>query len=301
MKKCCVVIVTYNAEKWLDVCLAPFVDLPKDMCVVVVDNLSSDKTVDIIKKKYKFVKLFNSGENLGFGRANNIGIQWAYDNQYEHVFLLNQDACIDIDSIYKLCDLQSKHPEYYCLSPMNYVSENKLEKQFSHYLEQSGLSDIVKNPKNEVYDIKTTAAALWLLSRKCISVVGAFNPSFLHYAEDSNYVQRIFWHGGKMGLAPKIIGYHYRAESDEKKSHFTTMKSTWRAIVYDLSDPNITNNKMCRKWYLRLIQRLILSAVSFNVEKAKVYFQLLKNLHREKRNIHQNKIISMGIGAFIKK
>ena len=94
MKKCCVVIVTYNAEKWVDVCLGPLVNLPKDMSVVVVDNLSSDMTVDIIKKKSKFVKLFETGENLGFGRANNVGIQWAYDNGFEHIFLLNQDACI---------------------------------------------------------------------------------------------------------------------------------------------------------------------------------------------------------------
>lgn len=301
MKKCCVVIVTYNAEKWVDVCLGPLVNLPKDMSVVVVDNLSSDMTVDIIKKKYKFVKLFETGENLGFGRANNVGIQWAYDNGFEHIFLLNQDACIDIDALYKLCELQSKYPEYYCLSPMNYVAENKLEKNFVSYLEQSGLTDIVKNPIKDTYDIKTTAAALWMLSRKCIEIVGAFNPSFLHYAEDSNYVQRIFWHGGKMGLAPKIVAYHYRAESEAKKSHFTTMKATWRAVVYDLSDPNITNNKMRVKWYFRLFQRWFLSGVSFNFKKASIYFQLLKKLHREKDEIYKNKIISCGVGAFIKK
>jgi GT2 family glycosyltransferase len=301
MNKVCVIIVTYNAEQWLDTCLKPFIDKPNDITVVVVDNLSSDKTVDIINQKYKFVKLFQTGENLGFGRANNVGIQWAYDNGFEHMFLLNQDAYIDIKSLYKLCDLQKQNPQYWCLSPMHYIAPNKLERNFVHYIEQSGLSEIIKNPINDTYDIKTTAAALWLLSRQCISIVGAFNPSFLHYAEDSNYVQRIFYHGGKMGLAPKITAYHYRGESAAKKSHFTIIKGTWRAIVYDLSDPNIKNNKMRIKWELRLIQRMLLSCISFNFKRSSVYLQLLKRLHNEHDEIYKNKIISCDTGAFIKK
>lgn len=301
MKKCCVVIVTYNAEKWLDVCLKPFVKKSKDIGVVVIDNASSDNTVDIIKKKYKFVKLFNSGENLGFGRANNVGIQWAYDNGFEHVFLLNQDASIDIKSLNKLCDLQDKYPQYYCLVPMNYVAKDKLEKNFVCYLQESKLTNVVKKPRKEIYDIKSSAAALWCLSRKCIEVVGAFNPSFLHYSEDSNYTQRIFYHGGKMGVAPKIKAYHFRAESSAKKSHFTTLKSTWRHIVYDLSNPYVVNNKPLVKWRRRLLFRFLLSVISFNFKNSSIYYSLLKKLHREKKEIYKNKMLSREEGAFMNK
>jgi GT2 family glycosyltransferase len=301
MKKCCVVIVTYNAEKWLDVCLKPFVNVPKDISVVVVDNASGDNTVKIINEKYKFIKLFNSGENLGFGRANNIGIQWAYDEGYEHIFLLNQDASIDVKSLNKLCDLQKRYPRYYCLAPMNYVSEDKLESAFVRYLNDSNLTDIVINPSAEIYDIYGTAAALWLLSRECISVVGAFNPSFLHYSEDSNYIQRIYYHGGKIGVVPQIKAFHYRAESDAKKSHFTTLKSTWRYVVYDLSNPYVVNNKFIIKWYNRLLFRFLLSAVSLNFKRASVYYKLLRKLYKEKEYIYNNKMLSRDKGAFIKK
>jgi len=301
MKKCCVVIVTYNAEQWLDVCLGPFVEKPKDIDVVVIDNDSNDKTVNIIKKKYKFVKLFSTGENLGFGRANNVGIQWAYDKGHEHIFLLNQDASIDVKSLYKLCDLQDRYPEYYCLSPMNYVAKDKLENDFVQYLDESNLAGVVNKPRKDVYDIKFTAAALWCLSRKCISVVGGFNPSFLHYSEDSNYVQRILYHGGKMGVAPKVKAFHYRAESAAKKSHFTTLKSTWRYIVYDLSNPYVVDNRYVRKWYKRLFFRLLLSVISFNLEKISVYYSLLKKLNKERKEIYKNKMVSTGQGAFINK
>lgn len=301
MKKCCIVIVTYNAEKWLDVCLKPFVKLPKDMAVVVVDNMSNDKTVKIIKKKYNFVKLFEMGENLGFGRANNIGIRWAYNNGFEHIFLLNQDAEIDTKSLYKLCKIQDEHSGYFCLSPMQYNSKNKLDKNFENYLSKSNLTNIIKKSKPDVCDIEFANAALWMLSRKCIETVGGFNPSFLHYSEDSNYVQRIYFHGGKMGVAPGVNGFHYRGESSAKNSHFATLKSTWRYIVYDLSNPYITNNrKYLVKWYFRLVQRLLLSVVSFNREKISIYYSLVRKLNSEKKEIYKNKTISQTKGAFLK-
>ena len=301
MKKCCVVIVTYNAEKWLDVCLGPFVKLPKDMAVVVVDNMSSDNTVKIIKNKYKFVKLFETGENLGFGRANNVGMIWALKQNFEHVFLLNQDAEISINSLNKLCEIQDENPQYYCLSPLQYNTKEKLDKNFEKYLSNNKLINTVKKLRQDAYDIEFTNAALWMLSRKCIETVGVFNPSFLHYSEDSNYAQRIYFHGGKMGVAPKIKAFHYRGESSAKKSHFATIKSTWRYIVYELSNPNnVDDRKILIKWYMRLIQRFILSLISFNKEKISVYYSLIKNLNNEKKEIYKNKMISRDNGAFLK-
>ena len=287
MKKCCIVIVTYNAGEWIDVCLKPFLNLPEDMAVVVVDNASSDETISVIKKKYKFVKLFNTGENLGFGRANNIGMRWAYNNGFEHVFLLNQDAEIDVESLRELCDYQDKYPQYYCLSPMQITPMAK-----------DNVDE--KNQKFHIEDVDFCAAALWMLSRKCLSVVGVFNPSFIHIHEDGNYAQRIFFHGGKIGVVQNVKGYHYCAESAAKRSHFATMKKTWRYIVYDLSDPYVTNDKKCIvKWHIRLLQRLLLSVISFNFKKSSIYYQLIKKLNKEKKEIYENKMVSRDTGAFL--
>ena len=62
-------------------------------------------------------------------------------------------------------------------------------------------------------------------------------------------MQRIFYHGGKIGVVPKIKAFHYRAESVAKKSHFTTLKSTWsntlkgtqkKIVEIIINNPNVT-------------------------------------------------------------
>ena len=84
-----IVIVTYNGMSWLPKCLD---SIPDGMPTIVVDNASTDQTCFYIQKEHPAVHVLAQKENLGFGRANNLGIQKALDEQTDAVFLLNQDA-----------------------------------------------------------------------------------------------------------------------------------------------------------------------------------------------------------------
>lgn len=89
------IIVSYNFVGWMKRCLGSLrcSELPVD--VVVIDNFSTDDTVQMIKKNYPEVRLICSNENLGFGRANNIGLRIALEENYDAAFLLNQDAWVE--------------------------------------------------------------------------------------------------------------------------------------------------------------------------------------------------------------
>ena len=110
------VIVTYNGMNWIDQCLKSVITQSE---VVVVDNNSSDLTVNFIKQNYPSVKLLEQNINLGFGRANNIGISYALNNNAEAVFLLNQDAFAKKDTINKLITASIKNPEFGIISPIH--------------------------------------------------------------------------------------------------------------------------------------------------------------------------------------
>ena len=86
MKKVFVVIVTYNGVQWIRKCLQSCQDYP----VVVVDNQSTDATVEIIQNEFPKVHLIEESKNHGFGQANNIGISYALNKGADYVFLLNQ-------------------------------------------------------------------------------------------------------------------------------------------------------------------------------------------------------------------
>lgn len=294
MKKCCIVIVTYNAEKWLDVCLKPFVKLPKDMAVVVVDNMSNDKTVKIIKKKYNFVKLFEMGENLGFGRANNIGIRWAYNNGFEHIFLLNQDAEIDIKSLYKLCKIQDEHPEYYCLSPIHYNKNKKIDSLFEKNLSNSGIIDFINNnPDKDIYEVNFCNAALWCLSKKCIEDVGGFSPSFFHYGEDNNYADRIHFYGKKIGVVPSVKAFHYRENPRSKNKFFTDkFKTNYRYMLQELSNPNNDGKFILFGFYRKLFIKLFFALLIGDLKRISRNYKLIMELAKNHKQIYKNKKLS---------
>lgn len=89
-----VIIVTFNAMQWIEKCIQSVKASSFPLDLFVVDNNSSDNTVAYIKEKHSSIKLIESRSNLGFGAANNIGLQYAIDNDYNYVYLLNQDAWI---------------------------------------------------------------------------------------------------------------------------------------------------------------------------------------------------------------
>ena len=69
--------------------------------VIVADNDSTDNTVAIVEQ-YPRVTLLKMTSNLGFGKANDIGIRQALENGADYIFLLNQDAWIFDDTILSL-------------------------------------------------------------------------------------------------------------------------------------------------------------------------------------------------------
>ena len=90
-----IIIVTYNGMQWLARCLSSCIGYD----VIVVDNASTDKTITFIKENFPDVKLIKQNSNLGFGQANNIGLSIALKEDVDYIFLLNQDAYLQPETI----------------------------------------------------------------------------------------------------------------------------------------------------------------------------------------------------------
>lgn len=93
-----IIIVTYNSEKYICQCLDSIyrgnVDLTLE--IIVVDNNSSDSTINIIKKKYPSIILIVNSKNEGFARANNQAMEIA---KGKYLFLLNPDTIISHNAL----------------------------------------------------------------------------------------------------------------------------------------------------------------------------------------------------------
>lgn len=212
-----IIIVTYNAKDWLGYCLPSLQNRPQNWQVIVADNASTDGTAESIKQQYPWVRLVKSGQNLGFGRGNNIGLRLALAEKADHVLLLNQDARIELCAIEALVGIQQNNPDYFIVSPVHLRGDGEeVDLAFSKYCSPPSCPGLLKNALDgrleDVYETKKCNAAIWLLSRRCLQTVGGFNPVFFHYNEDDDYCNRVRFFNGKIGIAPKVRARHNRPQ-----------------------------------------------------------------------------------------
>ena len=126
-----IIIVTYNGMQWLSKCLSSCVGNH----IIVVDNNSSDETVRYLRSNHPDIILLEQSQNLGFVAANNIGMSYALKNKADYVFLLNQDAYLQVDTISKLIDVYKENTEFGILSPIHLNGNgSKLDRNFSNYI-----------------------------------------------------------------------------------------------------------------------------------------------------------------------
>ena len=180
-----VIIVTYNTTKnnWIGKCLNSINSSSIPLNTIIIDNASTDNTVDIIKNNYPNVDLTESKENLGFAKANNLGIKLAYKSGADYIFLLNHDAWVEPNTIKTLIEIHQENPQYGIVSPihLNGAGDN-LDLNFYKYLgniEKAGrllMTDLIKKkPLRDIYEMKFVNAAAWMISRECIEKVGDFD------------------------------------------------------------------------------------------------------------------------------
>ncbi|CAG5072014.1 hypothetical protein DYBT9623_03953 [Dyadobacter sp. CECT 9623] len=213
MTKVYVVIVTYNGMAWIAKCLSnlDMSDVPYE--AIIIDNNSNDGTYEFIEKNYNHT-LIQSGENLGFAKANNIGIKLALQKNAELVFLLNQDCYLYPSSLRVLMEVSNKNKEYGILSPvhLNGVG-SQLDFNFRDYMLRSKtlIDDYVLGRLSLIYPTQFVNAAAWMITGDCLRRVGGFDTMvFFHYGEDNNYCQRVLFHNFKIGIVPGAFAEHDR-------------------------------------------------------------------------------------------
>lgn len=215
MRKVYVVIVTYNGAQWIEHCLKSVFNSTIPVSVIVIDNGSSDSTVEIIKRNYPQCNIILASENLGFGRGNNLGMRVAISNGADYIYLLNQDAWVSPDTFEKLISIHKKNPQYGILSPMQLTGNGEhVDSNFMKYSILNSCKDLLEDyivrRNKEIYETQFVMAAHWLLFVPSLKNVGLFSTAFPHYGEDNNLVHRYIYYGFKIGICRNIYGYHDR-------------------------------------------------------------------------------------------
>ncbi len=194
--KITVVIVTFNGSPWIEKCISSIKKSNFAVDIIVIENASADETCAILEK-FSEIEIIKNPTNLGFGKANNIGIKRALKNGADAVFLLNQDTWIFENTIGNLAQAMNNHPEFGIISPMHFAKDGvHLDQNFETYLGRKINSFTDKN----LTQVPFINACAWLVTKKCFEKVGFFEPIFNHYGEDRNFCDRVLYHNFKIGI-----------------------------------------------------------------------------------------------------
>lgn len=223
-----VVIVTFNGDKWIEGTIQSLLKSNYTCKIVVVDNGSSDNTIDIIGG-FKDIKLIGKRSNLGFGQANNIGIEYSQKNNADYIFLLNQDAIIEEDTIFNLVKVLEENDDFGVLSPLHFNSMgDKYDFNFKKYLE---LSTGNKN----LLETKFVNAAAWMIRSDVFLKYGAFSKEFFHYGEDRNFCDRLNYFKVKIGISKKSKIFHDREEVINYNKNIILCRSMLKCSVLNIN------------------------------------------------------------------
>jgi GT2 family glycosyltransferase len=291
------IVVTYNAERWLEDCFNSLRKSSMPVHTIVIDNGSEDNTIKILQDEYPEVELIISKENLGFGRANNIGIEKALQQNADYVLLLNQDAwLIKPTDLEELIKLHKNHPEFGILSPMHVNKQmDDLDYNFSRYISNPSFPEVISgiyfNKPDEVYEAEFINAACWLMSFACVKKVGLFDSLFFHYGEDVNYIQRVKYHQFKVGICPKIKAVHDRLGRKGVPDKYMGMERQKRRLLFQLADINNKDyKKQIFKRQLRIILSFVWSIITLKTAKARERLQTLQYLNSHKNDIIKSQV-----------
>lgn len=229
MARVLVIVVTYNALPWIDRCLGSLEESSEKVDVMVIDNGSLDGTDEYVQDHFPRVEFVDSEENLGFGAANNIGFRYALEHDYEFVYLLNQDAWVEKDTIATL--IACAGTGYGILSPMQMEGKGrKMDRRF-----EARCGRFIRQSSMKVVTVPFVMAAHWLIRRDALEMVGGFSPAFKHYGEDDNWIDRLHHFRMSVGVVPSAKAIHDRAQ--RRSSHEQKMKLKCVGPVVRISDP----------------------------------------------------------------
>ena len=225
--KLSVIIVNYNVRQLLDECLKSVIKALDGIKgdIYVVDNNSTDDSVEYIQEHFPDVHLIANKENLGFASANNQAIRMT-DSEY--VLLLNPDTVVYEYTIRGCISFMDTHPEAggagvrMLTREGNAAPESRraIPSPWVSFLKMLGFTRryyMSHLPWDKPGRIEVVSGAFCMLRHKALDQIGLLDEDFFMYGEDIDLSYRLLKGGWQNWYLPYDI-IHYKGESTQKSS-----------------------------------------------------------------------------------
>ncbi len=286
MRDISVIIVSWNAREHLRHCLESLRQTGGTLVreVVVVDNASADGSPELVASQFPEVHLVRSKENLGFARANNLGLKHATGSL---LALVNSDVILDPDCLQRLAACLEDHPDVGLVGPKVRGADGRLQVTCRHLpniwnttCRFPALDRIWSRwPRFSKFQTwywnlerRTTVEVLggcfWLARRKAVDEVGMLDERFFFYSEDVDWCKRFSDAGWKLMFVPEATATHFGGGSSSNAPIRYSIEQLRSNILYWTKHHGALGRSVCRliaiqQHGLRFLARGILQATGF--------------------------------------
>jgi N-acetylglucosaminyl-diphospho-decaprenol L-rhamnosyltransferase len=254
-----IVIVNWNTGDYLERCLETVFASEGDFSykVVVVDNNSDDDSALMVRDKFPHADLIVNDENIGYPRANNVGLRYlGYHDKHNvdasaarYALLLNPDTELPTTALYNMIQFMDSRPDVGVAGPKLILNDGSLDKacrrgfptplvSFYHYSglaklfpknERFGRYNMTFADENEELEVDSVVGAYMQVRKEAIEKAGLLDEIFFMYGEDLDWAYRIIQAGYKVWYYPKVVVHHIKraASSQSPKAQF----EFWRAML----------------------------------------------------------------------
>lgn len=303
------IIVSWNNEHEIRDCLSSIIQFtPIPFKIIVIDNLSSDNTRDIIKNEFPQVKLIESSNNLGFARANNLGLKYV-DSTY--VCFINPDVILTEDIVLPSlkflekdnsiglvsCRLTNKDGSWQnsCLSFINHCSVIinifHLGKLLPLFVCRKFAPEYYRVRKGHYMPDWVIGAEMIMRTNDAIAIHG-FSEEYFMYTEDMDFCKKIRSYLKKSILFNAAVSLiHLGGASEAQNINYVKQKKLFQNIMifcekfYGRQEATRTLRNMKYSYYIRL---LLLTAFYYKknrkymIEHDKKILSFLNEIHEER-------------------
>jgi len=220
-----VIILNWNGKNFLKDCFSSLKNqtYPK-LEIILVDNGSTDDSIEFVTKNFKEVKIIENKKNLGFSAGNNKGI---LSGKGKYFFILNNDTKVDKYCIERLIESIEKDNKIGMSAPKILSLRNpKLIDSVGLNILSDGMArgrarmEIDKGQYNQIEEILLPSGCAALYRKKMLDEIGLFDEDFFAYCEDVDLGLRGRLAGWKAILVPSAIVYHYYSGTTKDYSDF---------------------------------------------------------------------------------
>ncbi len=239
-----VVIVNWNVRDLLRACLRSLEGAGCAVEIIVVDNGSSDGSVEMVRAEFPHVHLIPNAENRGFTVANNQGIEVASGR---YVLLLNPDTEVVGDALTTMVEFADANPDVGVVGPQLLNPDGSVQssrRRFptlaTGFFESTWLQPytprrvltryyVLDRPDDRMQDVDWVTGAALMARREAIEEVGLLDEGFFMYSEELDWCRRFRAAGWRVVYLPAARIVHHEGKSSEqaipaRHIHFQTSK-----------------------------------------------------------------------------